>query len=317
MGDPKVASALSHFYHAWDKPFRDSMKRLDEMGELLDSVATQFFTMDAKFAAKAQSSLSAMMYAQWQSERDEYQLYQETKDEKFQPSPLWGADGRKHDQEAVPLLPWENPPEDPGAAPTQLNAEDVWNELHPGVPYPGDSTPTVTSNQYDDHERLVSQETTVQSDKGLGYTEKTTYTYDDDGKDPSQVRTELTHSDGTTETIVTHYNDDGTITSENSFVDPDNSKNNSSSTTNTTFKPDGGGYTSVSKNQDGEETVIEVVNNPGTTTDTRVMTDDEGRVRKWVVTPTPTTGSRPRAPASTTTPIPTASPTRPERQRQS
>ncbi len=73
VGDPKVASALSHFYHAWDKPFRDSMKRLDEMGELLDSVATQFFTMDAKFAAKAQSSLSAMMYAQWQSERDEYQ----------------------------------------------------------------------------------------------------------------------------------------------------------------------------------------------------------------------------------------------------
>jgi hypothetical protein len=294
LGDAKVASALTKFDRAWDQPFKDAMDRLGELANLLDGVATKFFDMDSDFAARASSGLAALVVKDWQSRKNQYDLYQRTKDLMFQPSPLWGSDGKQHAQAPVPLVPWSNIPTDPGPRPTRIDADVVWRDTirDPNNPKDlySDGTPTVTDSRYDDKGRVISQTTTVFGTSGLAYSETTTYTYNGNSETPSAVSTKIRHSDLSVETIDTTNNPDGTSTVKNTVVDPANSKNNSSSTTTITPKdkppaegqppkPESAGYTAVTVDDKGKKTTVDITNNPGTSDDTKVVTDDKGVVR--------------------------------------
>jgi len=281
IGSSKLSSSLIKFHYAWEQPFKDAMDRLKDLADLLDGVATKFFDMDSDFAAKANTSLANLVVQNWQARKDEYDLYQRTKDLKFTPSPLWDQNGNLVQGADVPLIPWENPPADPGARPTHIDAREIWNQNNPNNPLTWDGQPAVTDSTYDDQGRITSQTTKNTSTEGLAYEETTTYTYEGTSETPATADTTLKHSDGATETIKTTYHPDGTFTTDNVFTDPANDKNNSSSTTVTTPKPDNGGYTAVSTDQDDKTTTINVTNNSGDAKDVKVVTDDDGTVRTW------------------------------------
>ncbi|GLY17663.1 hypothetical protein LWF15_09215 [Kineosporia rhizophila] len=302
IGSQKLSSSLIKFHTAWEQPFKDAMDRLGDLAGLLDGVATKFFDMDSDFATKSSSSLASLILAQWQGKKDEWDRYQATKDLKFTPSPLWDEHGNKVQGEAVPLIPWGTIPEDPGARPTHTDAQSIYNEQHKdnkNVSAPVfDGNPAKTDSQYDESGRLTSQTSKNTSQEGLAYETTTTYKYEGDSERPSSTSTTLKHGDGSTETIETKYtyDSDGQITSfvsDNKFDDPDDDDNDSTSTTTTTPTRDAQGndtgYTAVSV-EDGKETKVEVTNNKtpdGTAidakidNDVKVMTDEDGTVRKW------------------------------------
>lgn len=302
IGSQKLSSSLIKFHTAWEQPFKDAMDRLGDLAGLLDGVATKFFDMDSDFATKSSSSLASLILAQWQGQKDEYDRYLATKDLKFTPSPLWDANGNKVQGEDVPLVPWGTIPEDPGARPTHTDAESIYNQQHkdnPNVSKPEfDGNPAKTDTEYDDDGRITSQTSQNTSQEGLSYQTTTTYEYEGDNEGPSSSKTTLTHGDGSVETIETKYtyNDKGQIesfTSENKYDDKADDDNDSESTTVSTpsYHDDGSdaGYTAVST-EDGEKTTVEVTNNknpegtkPGDKidNDVKVMTDEDGTVRKW------------------------------------
>ncbi|GAB3239987.1 hypothetical protein [Kineosporia babensis] len=311
IGSQKLSSSLIKFHTAWEQPFKDAMDRLGDLSELLDGVATKFFDMDSDFAAKSSSSLASLILAQWQGRKDEWDKYQATKDLTFTPSPLWNEHGELVQGEDVPLIPWGTVPEDPGARPTHTDAQSIYDEQHAGNPNISrpefDGNPAKTDTEYDDDGRITSQTTKNSSQEGLSYETTTSYEYEGTNEHPSSSTTTLTHGDGSTEEITTEYTyrevdaadddpagvgEDGnkkkylieSFVSENTYDDPDDDDNDSSSTTTTTTKRDDQendiGYVAVSV-EDGEETTVEVSNNEGTEDDVKVMTDDDGTVRKW------------------------------------
>ncbi|MBT0772310.1 hypothetical protein KIH74_25420 [Kineosporia sp. J2-2] len=283
IGSSKLASSLTKFRYAWDKPFSDAMDRLGDLATLLDSVATKFFDMDADFAQKAASVLSQQTMSDWKQKDAEYQDYLAKKDKMFTPFPLYNAEGVLENQEPVHLFkygngPGESPiPEDPGAMP---DVSDYELDSSGGQ--------TRTDTQYDDNGRVTTETSTIGSASGLGYTQTTEYTYDGDSEDPSSSKTTITHSDGTIDTLNTTYHDDGSYVIDGKTVDPSNDDNNTSSVTTVTphtetvdGKTVDHGYTSVSVDQDDKKTTTEVVNNDGSDNDTKKVTDDDGTVREY------------------------------------
>lgn len=252
VGDSSLFAALSAFYAVCHTPFKDSMDKLKELADLLDSVAKAFFDVDADFAAKVNTGRLQAEIGRWQAQQQAWQHYQETKDKvityqyydengvlQTATIPLWGPD--------------RPPPERPGAMPTTL-------------PSPDGTTQTSTS-EVNDKGQIVSETSTVTTPNGLTYTETTTYTYvdrDGDGKtDVVDYSTTVTHSDGSTETIVRQTNPD------NSYVV---TSTTGEGTTTTTVTPhDDGGYQSVTVDTEGETTTSTVVVSPdGTGTKTTV-----------------------------------------------
>ncbi|MEX5637205.1 hypothetical protein [Parafrankia sp. FMc2] len=251
VGDGTLFAALSAFYSTCHKPFKDSMDRLKELSELLDSVAKAFFDVDADFASKVKTGRLQAQVGQWQAQQQAWDQYQRIKDKvvtyQYHDSrgvlqtatiPLWGAD--------------RPPPAKPGAAPTSLAG-------------PGGGTKT--DAKVDANGRLISETSTVTTANGLTYKETTTYTYVDrngDGK-PEVVdyTTAITHSDGTAEEIAR------TTKPDNSYVVTSRTKEG---VTTTSVTPGAhGGYSSVTTTPKGETTTVTVVANPdGTGTKTEV-----------------------------------------------
>jgi hypothetical protein len=180
---------------------------------------------------------------QWEAAKAQYDRYLELKDQSVTYQ-YYDSDGQLKTG-SIPLWDPDNaPPPDPGAAPTSLS----------------DTGKTSTTAQLDDKNRIISETSEVTTDNGLRYTETTTYTYGDpDGDGKEQVvgyQTTVTHSDGSTETITKTTNPDL------SYVVTDQTKDGTSTTT-VTPKPDNGGYTSVTKDHDGQTTTTDVTVNAG------------------------------------------------------
>ncbi|GLY28862.1 hypothetical protein [Kineosporia sp. NBRC 101731] len=303
IGHPSLANALMTFRGNWDRPFKDSLERLGEMANLLDGVATKFFDFDSTVAGQANTTLAAIRNAEWEARREQWEYYQRNKDKTFQPRDYYDADGNLVHPDPVPLVDWgDHPPTEPGARPTTTDARTVWEENNPGIPYPGDSNPTVTHSTYDDQGRVTSETTTVTSGEGLAHEDTTIYEYEGDSDTPSVTHTTVKHSDGTGEALTITPGANGSYTIESVFTDPADSKNNGHSTTTVTPKPGDGGYTQVRVDQDGTSDTTEVTNHEGTDHDTKVTTDDKGVVRTWTGDAdtnswTQTTGPGPGEPA--------------------
>ncbi|ONH61623.1 hypothetical protein CcI49_05285 [Frankia sp. CcI49] len=253
VGDGTLFAALSAFYSACHKPFKDSMDKLKELGDLLDSVAKAFFDVDADFAGKVNTGRLQAQIGQWEARKLAWEHYQETKDKvityqyydengvlQTATIPLWGPD--------------RPPPEDPGLMPTSLTGG------------PGEST-TTNAAEVNDQGLIISETSTTTTPNGLTYTETTSYTYvdrDNDG-DPDVVdyTTTITHSDGTTEQIVKRTNPDDSYVVTSTTGD-------GTTTTNVTPAANGG-YQSVTVDTEGETTTVTVAVNPdGTGTKTEV-----------------------------------------------
>ncbi|EFC80257.1 hypothetical protein [Parafrankia sp. EUN1f] len=254
VGNSKLYAALSAFYSACHKPFKDSMDKLKELGDLLDSVAKAFFDVDADFAGKVNTGRLQAQIGQWQAEQAAWEHYEETKDKvvTFQyydengvlqtaTIPLWGPD--------------RPPPTKPGPMPTSL---------------PGPDGSTQTDAQVNEDGLITSETSTVTTPNGLSYTETTTYSYidrDGDGKpDIVDYTTTITHSDGTTETIVRKTNPDDTYVVTSTTDD--------GVTTTTVIPGENDGYQSITIDPDGVATNITVTVNPdGTGTKTEIGPD--------------------------------------------
>jgi len=285
VGNAALSSSLFTFSSNWEKPFQDSMDRLGDLATLLDSVATKFFDMDSDFAAKAGSALSQQKMSAWEAKEEQYNQYLENKDKMFQPHALYNADGVLEEQPAVHLYNYGDGegqipiPADPGERP-DTTSYDTGSSGNSGE----------TDTAYDDDGRVTSETSTITSSTGLTYTETTTHTYDGDSEDPSTTTTTIEHSDGTVDTIVTTYHDDGSYTIDSEYEDPDDEDNNTSSTTEVTptVGEDGSdlGYTAVSVDQDGETTTT-VVTNEDAVGPTILVEDEDGSVEAW---PTDVTG---------------------------
>lgn len=252
VGNSALFAALSAFYSACHKPFKDSMDKLKELADLLDSVAKAFFDVDADFAGKVNTGRLQAQIGQWQARQQAWEHYQETKDRvityqyydengvlQTATIPLWGPD--------------RPPPQPPGAMPTSL----------PGGP----DGSTQTSAQVNDQGLITSETSTVTTPNGLTYSETTTYTYidrDGDGTpDVVDYTTTITHSDGTSEEIVRRTNPD------DSYVVT--STTGEGTTTTTVTPAERGGYQSVTVDTEGETTTVTVtVNQDGTGTKTEV-----------------------------------------------
>ncbi|GLY29872.1 hypothetical protein [Kineosporia sp. NBRC 101731] len=324
VGDSELTGALRRFRVAWHKPFKDSMDRLEDLALLLDGVATKFFDMDADFAQQASSLLSRQAMSTWESKKNQHDLYLKNKDLMFTPSPIYDENGALVNQAPVHLFKYgdgegETPvPEDAGDRPA--GSDYFSNSNKDGDEFAhSDKAPTaeeikaleeekknraLTETTYDKEGRVKIETSTVTSTSGLGYSETTSYDYEIPGfpDTPSKVTTTITHSDGTTETIVTTYQANGNSTVKSSFQDPKDSDNDSSSTT--TVTPDvekdadgkvvkDFGYESVTVDDDGKTTTTTVTNNDPNeiktkddyktflNTDTKVVTDEDGVRREY------------------------------------
>ncbi|MCK9874580.1 hypothetical protein MXD59_02080 [Frankia sp. Ag45/Mut15] len=247
VGDSTLFAALSAFYATCHQPFKDSMTKLADLADLLDSVAKAFFDQDADFATKVNSARLQSSIDTWQSQQNAWQHYQETKDKvvtyqyydengvlQTATIPLWGKD--------------RPPPPKPGERPTSVSG-------------PGGTTNS-SSQQVDANGKIISETSTVTTANGLSYTETTTYTYTDlngDGKpDNVDYTTTVTHSDGTKEVITKKTGSDhGTVLT---------STTDDGTTTTTVTPGQNGAYHSVTVDPKGETT----------TTDVAVGTDGKG-----------------------------------------
>jgi hypothetical protein len=258
IGSQVLFGKLNKFQLAWEGPFKDAMDKLDDLAGLLDGVATKFFDMDADFASKANTMLASLRNNAWQSKEDAYQHYLATKDKTFTYH-YWDENGN-YVTATRPLVDWSNPdnppPTDPGPRPTNTSDHGA-----------------NTDTGYDSHGRVTTETSTVTSSSGLSYQTTTTYTYNGDGTDPTGFTTTITHSDGTTETIVQNTNADGTYNVVDTTPD-------GHTTSVVTPKPtDGGrdtGYSSTTTDQDGKVTTTNVTNNPDGTADTKVVVGTDG-----------------------------------------
>ena len=258
IGNAALFSKLNKFHLAWDGPFKDAMSKLDELAKLLDGVATKFFDMDADFAGKASNTLAAMRNSTWESQKAAYDHYLATKDKLFTYS-YYDEHGQLVTK-TRPLFDYSDPsqiPKDPGARPTSSTVDG-----------------TTTNLQYDDKGRVASETTSVSSPSGLSFSETTTYTYSGDGREPNGYTTKITHSDGSTETIVRTNNADGTYKVTDTTPD-------GTSVTNVTPKPLDGqrdtGYTSVTTDHEGKVTKTDVTNNAAPAVDTKVEDGPDGK----------------------------------------
>jgi hypothetical protein len=257
IGDSGLYYALGAFYTTCDTPFHDAMKRLKELADTFDGVAKAFFDVDADFAGKVNTARLQSKIGQWEADEAQYQRYLKLKDQSVTYQ-YFDKDGHKQTG-SIPLWDPKSPaPNEPGAVPTSLD----------------DTADAGTKVTLNDKHQIVSETSDVATANGLHYTETTTYTYGDpDGDGKDQVvssKTTITHSDGSTETISKTTNPD------QSSVMTDKTDDGTSTTT-TTPKPGGsGGYTSVTKDQDGETTTVDVTVNPGKDDDHKTVTGPDG-----------------------------------------
>ncbi|MCK9924279.1 hypothetical protein MXD61_20815 [Frankia sp. AgPm24] len=256
VGDSTLFAALSAFYATCHQPFKDSMTKLDDLADLLDSVAKAFFDQDADFASKANSARLQSKIDQWQAQENAWQHYQDTKNKvityqyydengvlQTATIPLWG-EGRP-------------PPTDPGARPTSVSVPD--------------GTTTSSSQQVDGNGKIISETSTVTAPNGLSYTETTTYSYtdlDNDGKpDNVDYTTTVTHSDGTREVITKKTGTD--------HVSVMTSTTDDGTTTTTVTPGQNGAYNSVTVDPKGETTTTSVtVGSDGT--GTKIVANPDG-----------------------------------------
>jgi hypothetical protein len=258
VGNSTLFGALSGFYAVCHQPFKDSMDKLQQLADTLDGVAKAFFDVDADFAGKVNTGRLQAQISQWQAAVAAHDAYERLKD---QVVTYQYYDEHGNLQTAtIPLWdPNKPPPPDPGPMPTSLDG-------------PGAGGKTSTSAQVDGNGRITSETSTVTTDNGLTYTETTTYSYidrDGDGKpDVVDYTTSITHSDGTTETIVKSTN------SDDSYV-MKSTTDKGVTTTTVTPKPGTDGFTSVTTNTDGDTTTTDVTVT-GNGTGTKTVTGPDG-----------------------------------------
>jgi hypothetical protein len=252
VGDYGLFAQLTTFYSRWNQPFHDAMSRLDELASMLDGVATKFFDMDADFAAKANQMLLGFKVDEWQSQKQEYDHYQEMKDKTISWQ-MFDKDGNSYTQTEHLIDPDAEPPADPGARPDSA----ATNGAQTNTTYNPDGT-------------IQTETSTVAGPGGLNYGQSTSYTYgadaNGDGRpDVVSSSTTITHADGTKETLGRVNNPNGT------YVITDTTPDGNSITT-VTPSGTGQGYNAASVDTQGRATSTSVVDNPAGTTDTKTVT---------------------------------------------
>ena len=235
-GRTSAGTSLSAFYRTCHGPFQQSLDRLEQLATMLDSVAQTWFDNDANFASALSVQALQSRVAQWQGQQQAYQHYLDLKNTTISYQ-YYDENGQLQTASFSLWDPNAKPPDPPGAMPTTAD--------------PTATLPRQTNATLDDKGRIVSETTTVTGPGGLSYTETTTYTYNGDHVD---YTTTITHSDGTTETLVKTTNPD------NSYVIKDTTHDGTSTTTVTPGPNDG--FSSVTTGSDGSRTTVDVVANP-------------------------------------------------------
>jgi len=199
-GTGVVGSALALFCMGWKEPLKNAADQMKQLQSTFKGVAQAFFEADAAQTAAINAGVATSAARNYPAEFAAYQVAI-AEWNAFQPlstSTAQTSNGSENPQVPKPTPPPK--PVNPYTGPTGAVTTYTTGGVDPVSPTLGE---------------LITSESTTYSSGGLSYSEQTTFGADKgwvNGSPVQDTTTTITHSDGSTDTITTDLNTDGSAT---------------------------------------------------------------------------------------------------------